>query len=84
MFIILLYFIFVIEKQTYFIFCIFSGALNGLYSQILSGEEGIRERCLKFLSTKLKSLGHEVVNKEAEDFLVAETKKVLQVSCFIL
>uniref|UniRef100_A0A1B6D2U6 Apoptosis inhibitor 5/fibroblast growth factor 2-interacting factor 2 n=1 Tax=Clastoptera arizonana TaxID=38151 RepID=A0A1B6D2U6_9HEMI len=54
------------------------GALNGLYSQILSGEEFVRERCLKFISSKIKLLGHEVINKDAEEILIAETKKVLQ------
>lgn len=55
------------------------GALVGVFSQIESGEESIRERCMKFLSTKIKSLGHDVINKDAEDFLIAECKKVLQV-----
>lgn len=54
------------------------GALVGVFSQIESGEESIRERCMKFLSTKLKTLGHDVLSKEAEDFLIAECKKVLQ------
>lgn len=55
------------------------GAIQGFFSQILTGEEPVRERCLKFLSTNIKKLGPEVFNKEAEDILISECKKVLQV-----
>ncbi|XP_075235301.1 apoptosis inhibitor cassowary [Lycorma delicatula] len=54
------------------------GSLGGLFSQILNGEDAVRERCLKFLSVKLKALGHDVINKGAEDYLISESKKVLQ------
>lgn len=54
------------------------GSLGGLFSQILNGEDAVRERCLKFLSVKLKALGHDVISKEAEDFLITESKKVLE------
>lgn len=57
----------------------FIGAIQGFFSQILTGEEPVRERCLKFLSTNIKKLGPEVFNKEAEDILISECKKVLQV-----
>lgn len=53
--------------------------MSGIFSQILNGEDIVRERCLKFLTVKLKALGHDVINKEAEDFMIAECKKVLQV-----
>lgn len=58
---------------------LFTGAIQGFFSQILTGEEPVRERCLKFLSTNIKKLGPEVFNKEAEDILISECKKVLQV-----
>uniref|UniRef100_A0A1B6KHU5 Apoptosis inhibitor 5/fibroblast growth factor 2-interacting factor 2 n=1 Tax=Graphocephala atropunctata TaxID=36148 RepID=A0A1B6KHU5_9HEMI len=48
------------------------------FSQILSGEDSVRERCLKFLSTSMKKVDADVFNKEAEDVLIAECKKVLQ------
>ncbi|XP_058804520.1 apoptosis inhibitor 5 [Phymastichus coffea] len=54
------------------------GALSGFFLQILNGEDGIRERCIKFLSTKLKTVGKDVITKEPEDILISECKKVLQ------
>lgn len=51
----------------------------GLFSQIINGEDTVREKCLKFLSTNYKKLGPEVFDKEAEDVLIYECKKVLQV-----
>jgi len=57
-----------------------AGTLNGFFSQIINGDDGTRERCIKFLATKLKAIGHDVITKEPEDLLIAECKKVLQVS----
>ncbi|XP_054262200.1 apoptosis inhibitor 5-like isoform X1 [Macrosteles quadrilineatus] len=54
------------------------GALEGFFQQILTGEEAVRERCLKFLVHYVKKLDSDVFNKEAEDVLIAECKKVLQ------
>ena len=56
------------------------GTLNGIYSQLLTGDETVRERCIKFLSKKLVPIDHSVIDRAAEDFLILETKKVLQVS----
>ncbi|CAH1274616.1 API5 [Branchiostoma lanceolatum] len=50
------------------------GTLNGLFSQILQGEEAVRECAIKFLSNKLPL---DLLTKEAEEFLLSETKKVL-------
>lgn len=36
----------------------------------------MRERAIKFLSTKLKTLPEDVMTKEVEDYVFAETKKV--------
>lgn len=57
------------------------GALSGLFSQIQQGTDNelVRERCIKFLSSKVKQLGKEYINKEAEDYIIAECKKVLEV-----
>ncbi|KAK7880680.1 hypothetical protein WMY93_032678 [Mugilogobius chulae] len=41
-----------------------------------SGEDIVRERAIKFLSTKLKTLPEDVMTKEVEEFVFAETKKV--------
>ncbi|XP_009997882.1 PREDICTED: apoptosis inhibitor 5 [Chaetura pelagica] len=54
------------------------GTLGGLFSQILQGEDIVRERAIKFLSTKLKTLPEEVMTKEVEDFILTESKKVLE------
>lgn len=57
------------------------GTLSGLFSQIQQGTDNelVRERCIKFLSSKVKQLGREVINKEAEDYIIVECKKVLEV-----
>lgn len=54
------------------------GCLGGLFSQILSGEDYVREKCIKFLTVKVRNVGKEVLNKEAEEYMIAEIKKVLQ------
>ncbi|KAF3706210.1 Apoptosis inhibitor 5 [Channa argus] len=54
------------------------GTLGGLFSQILQGEDIVRERAIKFLSTKLKTLSEDVMTKEVEEYVFAETKKVLE------
>uniref|UniRef100_A0A7N5ZXN9 Apoptosis inhibitor 5 n=1 Tax=Anabas testudineus TaxID=64144 RepID=A0A7N5ZXN9_ANATE len=54
------------------------GTLGGLFSQILQGEDIVRERAIKFLSTKLKTLPEDVMTKEVEEYVFAETKKVLE------
>lgn len=52
------------------------GTLGGLFSQILQGEDIVRERAIKFLSTKLKTLTEDVMTKEVEEYVFTETKKV--------
>ncbi len=42
----------------------------------------MRERCVKFLTKKVVPIDRSVIDKAAEDFLIIETKKVLQVSQF--
>ena len=53
-----------------------SGTLGGLFSQILQGEDVVRERAIKFLSLKIKTLPEDVMTKEVQDYVFAETKKV--------
>ncbi|MEQ2218194.1 hypothetical protein XENOCAPTIV_030911, partial [Xenoophorus captivus] len=55
-----------------------TGTLGGLFSQILQGEDIVRERAIKFLSTKLKTLTEDVMTKEVEEYVFAETKKVME------
>ncbi|KAJ0179391.1 hypothetical protein K1T71_005103 [Dendrolimus kikuchii] len=59
------------------------GVLNGLFMRIhqsadVAANEVVRERCIKFLASKVKQLGREVINKEAEDIIIAECKKILE------
>lgn len=59
------------------------GTLNGFFSHILNDDgerDGERESCIKFLASKLKSVGRDVITKESEDLLIAECKKILNVS----
>ncbi|KAM4617336.1 apoptosis inhibitor 5 [Discoglossus pictus] len=53
------------------------GTLGGLFSQILQGEDIVRERAIKFLSGKLKTLPEDVMTKEVEELIFSESKKVL-------
>lgn len=61
------------------------GALVGLFSQIHQNTEAevvneiVRERCIKFLATKVKQLGRDVINKEVEELIITECKKILEV-----
>lgn len=47
--------------------------------QILGGEDFVREKSIKFLTIRVRSLGKEVLSREAEDYMIVEVKKVLQV-----
>ncbi|XP_069761959.1 apoptosis inhibitor 5 isoform X2 [Narcine bancroftii] len=54
-----------------------TGTLGGLFTQIIQGEDIVRERAIKFLSTKLKALPEEIMSKEVEEYIFVESKKVL-------
>ncbi len=60
------------------------GTLAGLFSEIGDGDEIIRERTLKLLALKLKTMGPTILTKDVQDFLVSECKKVLQVLAFLV
>ncbi|XP_030383056.1 apoptosis inhibitor 5 homolog [Scaptodrosophila lebanonensis] len=53
-------------------------AVTGLFQQITTGDEPTRERCFKFIATKLLTMGPTLITKEIEDFIVDEIKKALQ------
>lgn len=53
------------------------GVLSGLFGHINSDDDLLRETCIKFLG-RVKQLGREVIDKDAEDFLITQCKKVLQ------
>ncbi|XP_045622396.1 apoptosis inhibitor 5 [Procambarus clarkii] len=57
------------------------GTLTGLFYQIEHSEDEIvRERCIRFLHTKIRSLGSQVFTSEVETLILTEAKKVLQVA----
>ena len=58
------------------VFVLFIGTLGGLFEQILKGEDTVRERAIKFLSTKLKNLSSELITKDVEEFLIEKSKEV--------
>jgi len=64
------------DTRIYFIRCDL-GALTGIFSQILHGDEQVRERAITFLSAKVRVLlVEDALPKDAEDELVALCKKV--------
>lgn len=54
------------------------GSLTGIFTQISSGDEPTRDRCFKFIATKLFAMGPTVITKEIEEFIIDEVKKILQ------
>jgi hypothetical protein len=55
------------------------GTATGLFSQITQGDESTRIKCLQYINTKFIKGGPEIFNKESEELIIAETKKLLQV-----
>jgi hypothetical protein len=45
----------------------------------MNGEDIVKERCYKFLKTKLKEFGPEIMNNEFQKCLMAEWRRI--VSC---
>lgn len=54
------------------------GTLGGVFSQVMAGEDLVRERAIKFLCVKLPTMGADVLTKEVEEFLFQECCKVMQ------
>lgn len=53
-----------------------SGALQGIFTQIINGDDTVREKAIKFLSIKLKLLGEDLITAKIEELIVEESKKV--------
>lgn len=53
------------------------GTLGGIFNQILSGEDKVRDRAIKFLSNKIQGLPAERFPKDVEEFLIEKSKEVL-------
>lgn len=59
-------------------FFFFLGALTGIFSQMQSNEEVVRERSMKFILNKVMTLDKEIIKRDVEDLIIAECKKVMQ------
>lgn len=53
------------------------GFLTGLFSQIENGEEITRERSIKFLGTKLRSIPEDAWTRDLEELLIQMTRKAM-------
>lgn len=54
------------------------GFLGGIFLQIEAGEDITRERVIKFLAAKMKTLPEDTWTKEDEEFILSEGRKALQ------
>lgn len=52
------------------------GTLQGLFTQIMGDDDQARERAIKFLETKVKSLPEDTTEKDVEEYFVTQCKKV--------
>ncbi|KAJ8024219.1 Apoptosis inhibitor 5-like [Holothuria leucospilota] len=51
--------------------------LGGLFNQILTGEELVRERAIKFLSMRIKTFPEDIITPQVEETLIQKCKEVL-------
>lgn len=61
------------------IFCfafIWPGSLDGIFSQILGEDESVREKAIKFLGAKIKTLPDDTFDSQSEELLINMCKKV--------
>ncbi|XP_062569449.1 apoptosis inhibitor 5-like, partial [Saccostrea cucullata] len=54
------------------------GALEGIFGQILGDDETVREKAIKFLGAKIRTLPEETFDSHSEELLINMCKKVLQ------
>ena len=60
----------------FLLFLFVSAVLQGLFSQIHGEDDVVREKAIKFLTMKLKSLPEDTLDKDSQDLVVTECKKV--------
>jgi hypothetical protein len=53
------------------------GFFGGLFSQIITGEDFVRERAVKFLKDRFKLIPSDIFTKEIEDYFLTECQKVM-------
>lgn len=54
------------------------GSLDGIFSQILGEDETVREKAIKFLGAKIKTLPEDTLDSHSEELLINMCKKVLE------
>ncbi|RWS27510.1 apoptosis inhibitor 5-like protein [Leptotrombidium deliense] len=54
------------------------GFLSGLFSQIECGDDVTRERVIKFLSLKMKTLPEDLFSRDVQEYFLQESRKVMQ------
>ena len=54
------------------------GTLTGVLSQILGGDEEVREQAIKYLCSRLKSSTESDMSKETEEYVLGECKKIME------
>lgn len=52
------------------------GSLDGIFSQILGEDETVREKAIKFLGAKIKTLPEDTLDSHSEELLINMCKKV--------
>ncbi|KAL4225441.1 Apoptosis inhibitor 5 [Mactra antiquata] len=52
--------------------------LHGIFTQVHGEDDKVRDNAIKFLFVNLRKLPEDTLNKEAQDYIVEECKKVLQ------
>ena len=53
-----------------------SGAVQGIFTQVHGEDDGVREKAIKFLFIHMKKMPEDTLNKDAQDLVVEECKKV--------
>ena len=69
--------------QSYKCLFIYLGTLIGLFSQIKTGGEDVRDRAIKFLNLKIKTNSSDLLNPEAEGVLLDQISSIVEVSPFM-
>lgn len=52
--------------------------MSGVFAQILGGDEDVRDKAIKYLCSCLKSATESDMNKETEEYVLAESKKIME------
>jgi len=53
------------------------GVLEGIFTQVHGEDDGVREKAIKFLFINLRKLPEDAFNKDCQDYVVEECKKVM-------